>query len=328
MSTLIDQPDLDEVVAESILDELGTESTTEIQLNSEPKQKSQAVLEREELMDFFHPKNLKLSNLDPVVTTWMIAVHVGALAAPFFFSWQAVAVAVLLHWLTCSIGICMTYHRCLSHKSLKLKGPAKFFGLFSAIIAGEGGPIRWSATHRVHHGHSDQEGDPHSPLESPWWAHLYWMLMKNPKRKDDLLFKYYGPDLQKDKTLMFFEKTFPFWLWGTGLVMLYFGGWSMVLWGMCVRLTLAYHSTWFVNSATHLWGYRNYETTDQSRNLWWVAIMAYGEGWHNNHHAHPHTARAGHKWWELDPTWWAIALLRSIGLATEVDDRIPETSQA
>ena len=86
---------------------------------------------------------------------------------------------------------------------------------------------------------------------------------------------------------------------------------------------MAYHSTWFVNSATHLWGYRNYETTDQSRNLWWVAILAYGEGWHNNHHAHQHLARAGHKWWEVDPTFMAIRVLQFCGLAYDVDDRLP-----
>jgi stearoyl-CoA desaturase (delta-9 desaturase) len=88
-------------------------------------------------------------------------------------------------------------------------------------------------------------------------------------------------------------------------------------------MVVAYHSTWFVNSATHIWGYRNYDTTDKSRNLWWVAVLAYGEGWHNNHHAHPRLAKAGHRWWELDPTWWAIATLRALGLAYDVDDRVP-----
>ena len=325
MSTLIEQPGLeDEFLDERFIDidqEIAEESETQVK-------RSVASLEREELLSFYDPKRLSWKNLDPVVTIWMAAMHIGALAAPFFFSWQAVGVAVVLHWLTCSIGICLSYHRTMSHKSLKLKWPAKVVGLFFGVIAGEGGPIRWSATHRIHHGQSDQKGDPHSPLDGPWWSHLWWMMVQNPKRKDELLFKYYAPDLVKDKTVMFFEKTFALWLWATGLSLLFFGGLDMLLWGLCVRMVFAYHSTWFVNSATHLWGYRNYETTDESRNLWWVALLAYGEGWHNNHHAHPRLARAGHKWWELDPTWWAITFLRKIGQATDVDDRIPESSAA
>ena len=102
------------------------------------------------------------------------------------------------------------------------------------------------------------------------------------------------------------------------------GGWSMLLWGLCARMTYAYHSTWFVNSATHLWGYRNYDTRDESRNLWWVAVVSYGEGWHNNHHAHPSNARAGHKWYEIDPTFWVIKLLKATGLAYDVKDAIPQ----
>ncbi|MCA9056727.1 MAG: fatty acid desaturase, partial [Planctomycetaceae bacterium] len=159
--------------------------------------------------------------------------------------------------------------------------------------------------------------------EGPWWAHLYWMMVAAPKRKQQLLEKHFAPDLLRDRTVVFFEKTFPLWLFGTGALLFWLGGWSMFLWAMCARMVFAYHSTWFVNSATHLWGYRNYETTDASRNLWWVAVLSYGEGWHNNHHAHPRLARAGHKWWELDPTFWAISSLRLVGLAHDVDDRIP-----
>ncbi|MEW4488211.1 fatty acid desaturase [Thalassoglobus sp. JC818] len=327
MSTLIDQPDVLEDIDQPSVNEEGLVSVDADQ-DTKDQEMSESAIARQELLSYFEPRQLTWKNLDPVVATWMTGMHLGALAAPFFFTWEAVAVAVVLHWLTCSIGICLAYHRCLSHRSLKLKWPAKVVATFFGVIAGEGGPIRWSGTHRVHHGHSDNPGDPHSPLDGPWWAHLWWMMLKNPKRKDELLQKYYVPDLMKDKTMVFFERTFALWLWATGLTLLYVGGLPMLLWGMCVRMVFAYHSTWFVNSATHLWGYRNYETTDQSRNLWWVAILAYGEGWHNNHHAHPRLARAGHKWWELDPTWWAISLLRKIGQATDVDDRIPAESSA
>ena len=290
---------------------------------SDKAQLTKAAMERQELLSYFSRDRLKLKNVNWVVAAWMIGIHAGALIAPFYITWQAVAVTVVLHWLTCSIGICLGFHRCLSHRSLKLKWPAKFFTTLCGTLAGEGTPITWSAIHRIHHGQSDQAGDPHSPLEGPWWSHLWWMMLDAPKRKQELLYKYYAPDLVRDKMLVFFEYTFGPWLILTGVVLYLIGGLPMLLWGLCVRMVFAYHSTWFVNSATHLWGYRNYETTDQSRNLWWVALLAYGEGWHNNHHAHPRLARAGHKWWELDPTWWAITFLRAIGQATDVDDRNP-----
>jgi stearoyl-CoA desaturase (delta-9 desaturase) len=103
-----------------------------------------------------------------------------------------------------------------------------------------------------------------------------------------------------------------------------FTGWSFVFWGMFVRLVYVLHVTWFVNSATHLWGYRNYETSDDSKNLWWVGILAFGEGWHNNHHAFQRMAKAGHKWWEIDVTYWAILALEKVGLAWNVVKEPPQ----
>ena len=97
-------------------------------------------------------------------------------------------------------------------------------------------------------------------------------------------------------------------------------GWSLVIWGMFVRLVTVLHATWFVNSASHMWGYRNYETTDDSRNNWWVAILSYGEGWHNNHHAYPRMAMHGHRWWEFDMTYKAIQAMQLCGLAWDVVD--------
>ena len=164
----------------------------------------------------------------------------------------------------------------------------------------------------------------HAPARVPFAPHLLWMFVHQDKALEDSANEQYVPDLMKDKTVMFFEK---FWfpiLLATAAGLYACGGLPMLLWGVCVRMVFAYHSTWFVNSATHLWGYRNYQTTDESRNLWWVAIMAYGEGWHNNHHAHPRIARAGHRWFEFDPTWLAIKALRAVGLATDVVDRLPE----
>jgi len=282
-----------------------------------------ASAEKAAVFASFEPDQLKWANVDWIVVVWMTAMHVGALAAPFFFTWSALGITIFLHWLTCSIGICLCYHRCLSHRSLKLKNPSRFMCLLAGVISGEGSPLMWAGTHRIHHSKSDQPGDPHSPMEGEFWSHMMWLFVNHSKDMRAMMDRRFCPDLAKDPLLRFFDRTYGLWLIATGVALYAAGGLPWLLWGLCLRMCMAYHSTWFVNSATHLWGYRNYATRDESRNLWWVAILSYGEGWHNNHHAHPKLARAGHRWWELDPTWYAIKFLRAIGQAYDVDDRVP-----
>ena len=284
----------------------------------------------DDIVKWFGPKKFDLKTIDWSVLGWMSLVHVGAVAAPFYFSWTALGVCLVFHWLTCSIGICLGFHRLLSHRSFKMTPAGRFIAVMCGVLAGEGTPLRWAAVHRVHHAQSDNPGDPHSPLEGPWWAHLWWMFVKQGRDFEQKMYAKYVPDLVKDPMLQFIERTYPLWLFGSaGLFAL--AGWvtgigamEMLLWGVCVRLVFAYHTTWLVNSATHLWGYRNYETTDESRNLWWVGLLAYGEGWHNNHHAFPAVARAGHKWWEFDMTFMAIRVFQFFGLAHDVKDEIPK----
>lgn len=300
------------------------------------EQQARAAEETKLIRESFSRNRLAWNNVDWVVSIFLIGVHLGALAAPFFFSWTGLAVCVAFHWLTCSIGICLGYHRYLAHKSFKLRAPAKFMVLLAGSLSAEGSPLTWAATHRLHHQRSDQDGDPHSPLEGPWWSHILWLFLQRKDHEQEALYRRYAPELTDDRMIQFFERAFVFILWGQGLALLgtgaLLGGWpmalSLLLWGMCVRMVVAYHSTWFVNSATHLWGYRNYDTRDESRNLWWVAILAYGEGWHNNHHAHPAIAPAGHRWWEVDVTWWAIRALQIVGLAWDVRDQIPQGRKA
>jgi fatty-acid desaturase len=148
-----------------------------------------------------------------------------------------------------------------------------------------------------------------------------WLFYRNPRVEDSGKLAELAPDLVRDKQLMWFDK----WFWtvwaGVGIVSWIAGyliggvqlGWSLVVWGTLLRTVIVWHNTWFVNSATHLWGYRNYKTSDDSRNLWWVAWLTFGEGWHNNHHAIAGSARFGHKWWEFDPTWWALCTFKALG---------------
>lgn len=278
----------------------------------------QKPLERVLIEESFRRGPFQWSKVDWVVLTWMALMHVGAIAALFFVEWQSVVLAIGLHWLTCSVGVCLAYHRCLSHGSFRLVAPVRFFVTLCGVLSGQGSPLMWAATHRVHHSRSDREGDPHSPREGFWWSHLLWLFVRRTTSERQRIYHVFAPDLVRDPMLQFFERTYSFWLLALAATLFYWGGWSLLLWGICLRIVAGYHTTWLINSASHVWGYRNYETSDDSRNLWWAGLLAYGEGWHNNHHARPRLACYGHRWWELDLTWQVIRLLKAFGLATQV----------
>jgi stearoyl-CoA desaturase (delta-9 desaturase) len=178
----------------------------------------------------------------------------------------------------------------------------------------------------VHHQHSDHDGDPHTPHDGTWWAHMGWIISGRALHSETALLGRYAPDLTRDRFHMWLSKYHwvPLTTVGIGLGIggFLFGGWhlalSMVLWGIFLRVTLGLHATWLVNSATHLWGSRRFETRDDSRNSWWVALLTGGEGWHNNHHAHPVSARHGLAWYEFDPNYYGIWLLEKLGIAKKV----------
>jgi stearoyl-CoA desaturase (delta-9 desaturase) len=266
--------------------------------------------------------------VDWAVIVWLVVIHVGALAAPWTFTWQALALAVVLHWLTGGIGICLGYHRLLTHGSFSTYRPVRWLFAVVGGLAGEGSAIDWVANHRQHHALSDKPGDPHSPRDGSWWSHIFWLGWSLPSDEHQSHLAKWAPDLYRDPAMRFLGRMFLPLNVAMGLVLLATGyAWgggamaaSFVVWGMFVRLVFVLHSTWLVNSASHMWGYRNYETTDDSRNNWWVAIVTYGEGWHNNHHAYPRMALHGHKWWEVDMTYAAIRLLKLSGLAWDVVD--------
>jgi fatty-acid desaturase len=252
--------------------------------------------------------------------------HLGALAALFLFTWQRLAVAAVLYVLAINVGIGMCYHRLLTHRGYTVPRWLEHVMTFCATLSLEGGPIFWVATHRLHHQLSDQDGDPHTPREGAWWAHSGWIFFGESLHAQTEALARYVPDLRRDRIHVWLSKYHWLPVTVSGVLLLaggwYWGGWvngvAMVLWGVLLRVTLGLHATWLVNSATHLWGSRRFKTRDDSRNSWWVALLTGGEGWHNNHHAHPVSARHGLAWYEIDPNFWGIWLLARLGLARKV----------
>ena len=246
---------------------------------------------------------------------FLIFAHVAAVAALFFWSWPAVISAVIFYWVAGSLGIGMGYHRLLTHRGYKVPKPVEYFLTTCGALSLEGGPIQWTVTHRIHHAHTDRAGDPHTPRDGGWWAHVGWILWGTAQNHDDATIARYAPDLIKDGYYRWLNRFYYVPLLVVGVMLFVFGGWGVLLWGVFLRLTLALHATWLVNSATHLWGRTRFETGDDSRNSWWVALLTFGEGWHNNHHAHPTSARHGLRWYEIDLNWLGIRALQLLGLA-------------
>ena len=263
---------------------------------------------------------------DWVVFSWITFMHLGAFAAFWTFSWKALGVCLFLWWLTGGVGICLGYHRYFTHKSYATPKIVQYILAICGCMAGEAGPISWVAAHRYHHTYSDQENDPHSPIRGFFWAHFIWLFAREKFLSDLESCKRYTPDMAKDKFLVFLDKFHILPAIILAVVLYAFGGWPFVVWGIFLRSVFVYHSTWFVNSASHMWGYRSFKTTDQSRNNWWVALLAFGEGWHNNHHAYQRSARHGFRWWEFDPTYLMIQLLSIVGLASQIHLPVEETS--
>ena len=258
-------------------------------------------------------------SLSWITVIFFTLVHILALFAPWYFSWQALGLTLFLHWLFGSIGICLGYHRLLSHRSFRVPKWLEYLIAVIGTLALQGGPIFWVAGHRLHHAHTeDERDDPYSAKRGFWWSHMLWMLYPEAKFFDQDQYSRYAPDLAKEPVYQWLNRYFLLLQIPLGLLLYSLGGWSFVIYGIFLRAVLLWHSTWFINSVTHMWGYRTFATQDNSRNLWWAAILTYGEGWHNNHHAYPNVARAGWQWWEIDVTWWAIWLLKTLGLAKKV----------
>ncbi len=216
-----------------------------------------------------------------------------------------------------TIGVTVGFHRMLTHRSFRPHPIVKFLLLALGSMSLEGAALEWAATHVKHHAHADREGDPHSPVEGFFHAHLGWLF--KDKMADPNV---YCRNLVNDPIVVFVSRTFLLWVVISLIIPYAIGGWSGLLWAGLVRIFLVHHVTWSVNSICHTFGMREFETTDQSRNEWIVGLLAFGEGWHNNHHAFPRSAFHGLHWWQFDLSGYIIRLLERVGLATEVY-RIP-----
>lgn len=261
----------------------------------------------------------------PLVFNWTSAIffaiiHGVALLSPWFFSWSALGVAIFLHWFLGSVGICLGYHRLLTHRSFSVpKGLERAIALVGALAL-QGGPIFWVAGHRRHHTYAeDVDKDPYSAKRGFWWSHMGWLLYDRPEFFEYESNRKFAPDLAKDGFYRWLDRYYLLLQVPLGIGLYLLGGWSFVIYGIFFRSVILWHSTWLINSASHITGYRSYPSDDNSRNLWWAALLTYGEGWHNNHHAYPNVAKAGWQWWEIDMTWWLIAGLQRLGLARRIN---------
>ncbi|MCY2998796.1 MAG: fatty acid desaturase [Planctomycetota bacterium] len=292
------------------------------------------MLQRSKQLD--HPVETQ-----PLTVYWpyalsLLTVHLlGVLAFfPSLFSWSGLVVGIIAHILFDGLGVSIGYHRLLTHRGFECPKRLEHFIALCGICTLQDSPARWVAIHRMHHQHSDHQPDPHSPWVDFLWGHVGWLLFVDRRHDGVVHFERYVRDLLRDPFYFKLERNLMwFWVYVTHAAILVGLGYlfglattgnnaqafwlaaSWFTWGVIARTIFTLHVTWAVNSVCHKWGYRNYETRDNSTNSWWVAYLTFGEGWHNNHHADQRSAQHGHRWFEFDPSWWFINILARMGLA-------------
>jgi stearoyl-CoA desaturase (delta-9 desaturase) len=276
----------------------------------------------------------RLATLTAVIVPFLALLSVPLLLWGWGFGWVEFGLLLGMYLLT-ALGITVGFHRHFTHKSFETNCVVRFILATLGSMAAQGSVLKWAAIHRRHHQHSDSPDDPHSPHQKGrglWGmvcgfchAHLGWVFKPDPADIDR-----YVKDLRQYASVRVASAMFPLWIVLGLLIPAMLGGlinghWSGVLlgfvWGGLVRVFLVHHVTWSVNSICHLWGSRPYPEKDHSRNNVVFGVLALGEGWHNNHHAFPTSARHGLRWWQIDVSYYVIKLLALLGLAWKV--RLP-----
>jgi stearoyl-CoA desaturase (Delta-9 desaturase) len=256
--------------------------------------------------------------------------------------WHDIAIMTVLYLLT-GLGITVGFHRLFTHKAFKTYRPVQYTFAVLGTMAVEGSVIKWVADHRKHHAHTDVDGDPHSPhlagkgvwgaVKGLYHAHVGW-LFESVGQADVTR---YARDMIEDRGMRIISKlnlvligasfALPFLL-GGALTWSIEGALTALLWGGLVRIFLLHHITWSINSVCHFFGRRRFEVEDESRNVFWLAPISFGESWHHNHHAFPRSAFHGLRWWEIDPGGLVIRALEKTRLAWDVVKISPERQRA
>ena len=254
---------------------------------------------------------------------WRNAVMVASfhlLAIPVFFtfSWQNLAALVIGNWIVGSLGVGLGWHRLLTHRSFAAPKWLEYVLSIFATMSMQDPPDKWISTHRMHHAFVDTDKDPHSARSGFWWPQIGWVVWGKAQDHDQATLQKYVPDLLKDKGHVLISRFYLVPIILSIGIFFAIGGWSMVIWGVFARVVFGWHTTWFVNSLSHLYGGRPHDTGDLSTNNWFVAILTFGEGWHNNHHMWPTSARHGLKWNQFDQNWITIRLFEKLGWAKNI----------
>ncbi len=266
---------------------------------------------------------MKTSIIYKGVVLAVVIIPIIAVIYAIFQLWQRAVFASDLivmgvMYVLVGLGVTVGYHRMLTHRSFKPNPVVEFIFLVLGSMSFEGSALQWASTHIKHHAVADREGDPHSPVEGFWHAHFGWLI-----KDRDADPNVYGKHLMKDPIIMFVSRTFLVWAILSLVIPFLIGGWTGLLWGGLVRMFLNHHVTWSVNSVCHTFGKREFETKDLSRNEWVVGLLAFGEGWHNNHHAFPRSAFHGMHWWQVDFSSYLIMAMEKLGLVKDVY-RVPQ----
>lgn len=251
--------------------------------------------------------------------------HLMAIPVFFTFSWQNLAALLIGNWIVGSLGVGLGWHRLLTHRSFRAPKWLEYTLTTLGTMSIQDSPDKWVATHRIHHAFVETEKDPHSTRSGFWWAQIGWVVWGTAQDHDKKTMERYVPDLLKDKGHRLISRFYYLTIIFSAFILFAIGGWTMVIWGVFARVIVGWHTTWFVNSLSHIYGSRPHETSDDSTNNWFVALLTFGEGWHNNHHAFPTSARHGLQWYQFDMNWIAIRIFEKLGCAKHI--RTPDVKQ-
>jgi stearoyl-CoA desaturase (Delta-9 desaturase) len=252
--------------------------------------------------------------------------------------WTSLAIMVVMYVVTV-MGVTLGFHRLLTHRSFATYKPVQYALAIVGSMAVQGPVMNWVADHRKHHAHTDKDGDPHTPhghgsglkgaITGLWYAHMGWLFEHSGTTDHER----YARDLHDDRGMQVIHRTFPLWV-AVGIAIPAAAGYLVTgtargafeaaLWGGPVRIFLAHHMTWSINSVCHFFGTRRFDVEDHSTNVFWLAPFSMGESWHHNHHTFPRSAFHGLKSWEIDPTGYVIRAMKATKLAWNVIEITPE----